>query len=362
MARLGAIAQNLAAAVAFGTSLAAGGLSTALAIGLPEGVPPDADAVVVLTGPGVAEGLAACDALLAGGARQIVQVVGADLDAAAAGPLADALLRRLQVSFAPVSPAFPSRGSSLYLGHLFLGTVPAPGEPNLVRRLTTATDEPVGLLSFRTVAEGAGAIRAEMSRMAEWGRRFAIVDAVTDEHLRALAEAAAAQALLVGGAGLAAGLATMLAPVARPAVQPPEQGACVVLAASSARETLSQIGLARLYAPVLDLAATEDAAAAAAPLLSQARPVVIVAPPGSAATLGAVAQALVAAGVQRLMVAGETACEAVVATLAPRMLHMGAEADAGLAWCRVEDGPLHLMLKPGQSGGRDIMLRAFGAG
>ena len=25
---------------------------------------------------------------------------------------------------------------------------------------------------------------------------------------------------------------------------------------------------------------------------------------------------------------------------------MGAEADAGLAWCRVEDGPLHLMLKP----------------
>lgn len=360
MARLGAIAQNLAVAVEFGTALAAEGLSTALVIGVPEGALPDAEAVMVLVGPGTAEALAACDALLAGGARQIVQAVAPGLDDA--GPLTDALLRRLQVSFAPVAPAFPSRGRSLYLGHLFLGTAPAPGEANLVRRLTAVTEEPVGLIAFRSVAEGAGAIRAEMSRMAEWGRRYAIVDAVADEHLRALAEAAGAQALLIGGAGLAAGLGSLLAPRAAPVPPPPGSGACAVLSASSARETLSQIGLARLYAPVLDLGGAEDAAAWAAPLLSEERPVVIVAPPGSAPGLGLLAEALVTRGVERLLVAGEEACEAVVGSLAPRVLHVGAQVDAGLAWCRVGDGRLHLLLKPDRAGGRDIMLRAFGAG
>ena len=88
---------------------------------------------------------------------------------------------------------------------------------------------------------------------------------------------------------------------------------------------------------------------------------VILESPDRATELGSIARALVAGGVERLLVAGEEACEAVVEALAPRALHPGAEIGAGLAWCRVGEGPLHLLLKPGRAGARDIMLRAFGA-
>lgn len=358
MARLGVIAENLAAALEFGAALSAEGIDTALVPGLPGGALPEGEAVVVVAPP---DGLAACDALLSAGAERIVQAIPADFEPMATGRLADVLLRRLSTSFAAIVPSDPARGRTLYLGHLFLGTAPAGGEANLARRLAAGTEEPVGMIPYRVVEAGAGAIRAEISRLAEWGRRYAVVDALTEAHLRAIGEAVGTQGLLIGGAGLALGLATHL----RGAEHRPEppRGPGAVLVCSGARETLSQAGLARIYAPTHDLRDASGVEAAldwAAPLLSEETPVVIAAPqrPDLA---GELAKGLVALGVARLLVAGEEAFERTVAALVPSSLRLGPEAGAGLPWCAVEGASLHLLLKPGAAGARDIMLGAFAA-
>jgi uncharacterized protein YgbK (DUF1537 family) len=367
MALLGCIAEDLAGAMAFGAVLTREGMRTVLIRGRPDAPLPDCDALI-LQARGVAESLIACDALLAAGARQIVQVTGPGFDSPDIGAVADALLRRLQASFAAVVPAYPPEGRSVYLGHLFLNTALAAGEPNLPRRLAARTDSPVGLLPFRIVEEGAGAIRREISRLAEAGRRYAVADALTEAHLRALGAAVAAQALLIGGTGLAVGLpgnlnrAGLLSKDERETYLSPG-GACVVLAASNTRVAVAQIGLARLYLPVLDIAAgdgAEEILARAEPQLSDEQPLVIVVPEDEAALLAAIAKGLVARGVRRMLVAGEALGEAVADRLALGQLRIGPEIDPGVPWCIAEGTGLHIAFKPGGAGSRDILLRAFG--
>ncbi len=50
------------------------------------------------------------------------------------------------------------------------------------------------------------AIRQAMTALKEQGRRYAIVDAVSDAHLVAIGEAAEHHALITGGSGVAMGL------------------------------------------------------------------------------------------------------------------------------------------------------------
>jgi uncharacterized protein YgbK (DUF1537 family) len=230
----------------------------------------------------------------------------------------------------------------------------------------------VALIPFRIMEEGSAAIRREMSRLAEVGRRYAIVDSVTDEHLVALGEAAAAQALLVGGPSLALGLSATpdpRVPLTKAGEERPS-GPGVVLAASGARATIAQLGLARLHCPTLDLEEAMSVAEVldwALPRLSEDGPLVIAAAPvradapGMPEMLAALAEALVAQGVGRLLVAGEDASAAAVARLGIRQMRVGAEIDPGLPWCLVPETGLRLALKPGASGGRDMLLRAFEA-
>ncbi|MFH5925270.1 four-carbon acid sugar kinase family protein [Roseomonas xinghualingensis] len=377
MAQLGIIADDLAGAIECGAILMRQGMSTAVAIGLPEDALPEADALAIVprtrnapVTQAVAESLAACEALLAAGTRQILQLVDPGFEGAAIAPVTDALLRRLQASFAAIAPGAPSSGRTVYLGHLFTGTALAGGEPNLPRRLAMQADAPVALIPFRIMEEGAGAIRREMSRLVEAGRRYAIADSLTDEHLLALGAAAAAQALLVGSPGIALGLPKNFGHPSLgsiPAEDVPD-GPAAVLAASGARATIAQLGLARLYCPTLDLdgtlGATEALDWAAAqkpedgPLVIAASPTAADAP-GTGELLAALAEGLVAQGVTRLLIAGEAAFPAVVERLGIRQLRIGAEIDSGLPWCTVAGSGLHILLKPGAAGRRDILLRAF---
>ena len=79
-------------------------------------------------------------------------------------------------------------------------------DANLVRVLSRQTEGTVGLVPFATVDQGAHAIRDAMTRLKERGRRYAIVDAITDAHLVSIGEAAASHALITGGSGVAMGL------------------------------------------------------------------------------------------------------------------------------------------------------------
>jgi uncharacterized protein YgbK (DUF1537 family) len=266
-------------------------------------------------------------------------------------------------------------------------------DANLVRVLGRQTDGAVGLVPFAVVEGGAGAIRDAMTRLKEGGRRYAIVDAVTDAHLMAIGEAAEGHALITGGSGVAMGLpenfrrAGLLPERADAATLPVAMGQCAVLAGSCSRATLGQIGFARDHAPTLelDVLATPDRATLAAQALAWAeerlsaeRPVIIAAsaPAGRVAALqqrlgreaaGAlvedmladVAEGLVARGVRRLVVAGGETSGAVVSRLGVRSLRIGAEISPGVPWTYAEPLGAHLALKSGNFGGRDFFLAAF---
>jgi uncharacterized protein YgbK (DUF1537 family) len=266
----------------------------------------------------------------------------------------------------------------------------------LVRVLGRQTDGAVGLVPFNTVEQGAAATRQAMMRLGEQGRRYAIVDAVTDQHLLAIGEAAAQHALITGGSGVAMGLpenfrrAGLLPARGDAASLPPMQGMAAVVAGSCSRATLGQIGLARDHVPVLELdaLATPDAAALTAQALdwvagnlSADRPVVIAAsaPPEKVAALqaklgrdaagalietamAAIAEGLVARGVGRLVVAGGETSGAVVQRLGVTALRIGPEIDPGVPWTFAEPRGLHLALKSGNFGARDFFLKAFDHG
>ncbi|MCA3418170.1 MAG: four-carbon acid sugar kinase family protein [Roseomonas sp.] len=415
---LGCIADDFTGATDLANTLVKGGMTAVQVIGVPTGPLPEADAVIIAlksrtapVGEAVAQSLAACDALLAAGAKQIFWKYCSTFDSTDQGnigPVADALLKRLGSGFALACPAFPTNGRTIYLGHLFVGNallnesgmenhpLTPMTDANLVRVLGRQTDGAVGLVPFTSVEQGAAATRQAMMRLAEQGRRYAIVDAVTDQHLLAIGEAAAQHALITGGSGVAMGLpenfrrAGLLPARGDAASLPPMQGMTAVVAGSCSRATLGQIGLARDHVPVLELdaLATPDAAALTAQALEWVdgklaadRPVVIAAsaPPEKVAALqaklgrdaagalieaamAAIAEGLVARGVGRLVVAGGETSGAVVQRLGVTTLRIGPEIDPGVPWTFAEPRGLHLALKSGNFGARDFFLKAFDHG
>ncbi|MDR3534982.1 MAG: four-carbon acid sugar kinase family protein [Acetobacteraceae bacterium] len=416
---LGAIADDFTGATDLCSMLVRGGMRTVQLIGVPDAdaAAPEADAVVVAlksrTAPvrqAVEQSLAALAWLRRHGARQIFFKYCSTFDSTDQGnigPVADALANALGSGFALACPAFPANNRSVYQGHLFVGSVllnesgmehhplTPMTDANLVRVLSRQTDGTVGLVPFAVVEQGAQAIRRAMTALKEQGRRYAIVDAVSDAHLVAIGEAAEGHALITGGSGIAMGLPANfrragLLEEHDSTTLPDVAGHAAVLAGSCSRATLAQLGYARDHVPVLTLdpLATPDAAI----LTEQARtwmngklgrtPVVIAAsaPPDAVAalqaklgreeagalveeTLARVAESLVRDGVRRLVVAGGETAGAVVSRLGVHSLRIGGEIDPGVPWTYAEGSgqPLLLALKSGNFGAREFFLKAFAA-
>jgi uncharacterized protein YgbK (DUF1537 family) len=417
MALLGCIADDFTGATDLASMLVKNAMRTVQLIGVPgaQDAVPDADAIIVAlksrTAPvrqAVTESLAALAWLQGAGCRQYFFKYCSTFDSTDEGnigPVADALLDALGGGLALACPAFPTNGRTVYLGHLFVGgallnesgmekhPLTPMTDANLVRVLSRQTTGTVGLVPFTTVNGGAPAIRRAMTGLKEQGRRYAVVDAVTDDHLRSIGEAASGHALITGGSGVALGLPENFrrAGVLRQgdaSVLPPVDGHAAVVAGSCSRATLLQIGTARDQLPTLELdaLATPDAAALAAQALAWvedklgASPVLIAAsaPPDKVAALqaklgreaagalveaalAAIAEGLVARGVRRLVVAGGETSGAVVTRLGVRALRIGGEIDPGVPWTYAEGaGPtLLLALKSGNFGAADFFLKAF---
>jgi 3-dehydrotetronate 4-kinase len=415
---LGAIADDFTGATDLCSMLVRGGMRTVQLIGIPSAdmPPPDADAVVVAlksrTAPAreaVDGSLAALRWLSAAGAKQYFFKYCSTFDSTDQGnigPVADALINALDCGFALACPAFPTNARTVYLGYLFAGgsllnesgmehhPLTPMTDANLVRVLSGQTDGTVGLVPFTVVDQGAHAIRDAMTRLKELGRRYAIVDAITDTHLVSIGEAAASHALITGGSGVAMGLPAnfrrggLLSDAIDPGALPLIEGASAVVAGSCSRATLAQLGYARDHLPVfeLDAVTTPDAAALSAAALAWAadkigdKPVVIAAsaPPDKVATLqshlgreqaGAliedavarIAEGLIARGVRKMVVAGGETSGAVVGRLGVRSLRIGGEIDPGVPWTLASgSGPdLMLALKSGNFGATDFFMKAF---
>jgi uncharacterized protein YgbK (DUF1537 family) len=430
---LGCIADDFTGATDLANNLVRAGMRVAQTIGVPTTAAAEAglgevDAVVVAlksrTAPvdeAVAQSLAACRWLRAGGAQQIYFKVCSTFDSTPAGnigPVAQALMAELAqqaaapiTDFAIVTPAFPENGRTVFKGHLFVGDVLLSDSPMRHHPLTPMTDASLvrvmqaqlshgarcGLIEHRTVARGALAVAERIAALRAEGVGFAVADAVGDADLHVLAQASSHLALVVAGSGLAIGIPALHGLVPRPeaAALPKATGACAVVSGSCSAATNAQVadfiarspgGADRAFAiDPLRLAAGEDVAAQAlawaVPRLADG-PVLVYATAAPEAVkavqaqlgveragalveqaLARVAQGLVAAGVGQLLVAGGETSGACVQALGVNTLRIGPQIDPGVPWCHATPPTrpqgLHLALKSGNFGGTDFFTRAF---
>jgi uncharacterized protein YgbK (DUF1537 family) len=415
---LGCIADDLTGATDIANTLARRGMNVVQTIGVPAAgnATPDAEAIVVAlksrtipASDAVAQSLAACRWLKAKGARQFYFKYCSTFDSTDAGnigPVADALMAELKAKFTIACPAFPETGRTIYLGHLFVGKQLLSDSPmrdhpltpmrdaNLVRVLGRQTKAKVDLVPLATIRKGAAAVRAAFADLAEKGTAYAIVDAVEDNDLLVLDEAAADLVLITGGSGAAIGLPENyrragLIP-SRSSVEPlPRAGGLgAVIAGSCSVATLGQVEAMRAkhpargidplklaadakgevaaaiawakdkvaHGPVLiHASASPDAVAAAQKALGRERAGALV-----EEALATIAKTLVDCGVRRLVVAGGETSGAVVQRLGIKSLRIGPQIDPGVPAVFAEGSPaMALALKSGNFGAVNFFTKAL---
>lgn len=413
---LGCIADDFAGATDLANTLTRQGMSTVVLPGVPRATleVPEADAVVIVLdsrssqpAAAVKMSLQALDWLKRAGARQLYFKYSWTLDSTDAGNIGavgDALLDALRESFTVACPALPANGRTVYQGHLFLGPellygfggrlreLTPTSDASLVRALQRQSSGRVGLVPFTVVDGGPDAIDAAFQALRAQGYRHAIVDALTDRHLRSIATACSGLTLVTGGSGLALGLPDNFRRqgLLRRNVRDPGtavEGHAAVLSGSFSATTQRQIaamkGTCETFA--LDPQRSLDSAKAAAEAIEWAArrlgntPVVIysTAPQHELSerqervgredpaawfqrTLAAVANGLVERGVRRFVVAGSETSAAVVGALGIEALRVGGEIAPGVPWMTsLSNPPLALVLKPGNCGTDDFFVKAF---
>ena len=128
-------------------------------------------------------------------------------------------------------------------------------DANLVRHLQAQMVRKAGLVSFHAVRRGAGAVREEMQRLEEADVAVALVDALGDDDLRAIAEAVLDRPLVTGGSGLGGALADVwrrrgwLDEGAGADAEPDVRGRVLVLAGSCSEATAAPIERASRCGP-----------------------------------------------------------------------------------------------------------------
>jgi len=417
---LGVVADDYTGASDLANVLTRNGLATVQTIGVPaDGLKlPEVDAVVVAlksrsipAAEAVERSLAADRWLRARGAAHVLFKICSTFDSTDAGnigPVADALAAASGETAVLVNPAFPETRRTVYQGHLFVGDrllneSPLKDHPlnpmrdaDLVRVLARQSARPVGLADLSVVSAGVQALAARRAALAAKGVGSVIVDAIFERDLEAIGEVAAASKASVGASGIGIGLARALVASGRAkgasttAQQPPIGGPAVCLAGSCSHATLAQIERAKATMPVhhLDvenvlalggaveaaiawagdklaegpalIASSEDAAAVA---LIQARHGRDRAGHAVEAAMAALAEAMVARGVRRLVVAGGETSGAVVDKLGLPAFLIGKEIAPGVPVLytvgRAER--MAFALKSGNFGGPDFFADALAA-
>ncbi|MBX3540989.1 MAG: four-carbon acid sugar kinase family protein [Chelatococcus sp.] len=409
---LGAIADDFTGASDLANTLARNGMATTLFVGVPDGhvAPAEAGVVALKTrsiapAEAVRQSLDALAWLQRQGAGQILFKYCSTFDSTPEGnigPVAEALSAALGAGVAVVCPVFPATGRTLYQGHLFVGDrllnesgmekhpLTPMTDPDIRRWLRRQTKGEVGLVPYAVVRQGGEAIRAALAEI-DKSAKLAVVDAVTDDDLKAIGAAIADARLITGGSGIAVGLPDNFrkagklgtGDVAYSGIVSPG----VALSGSCSRASLAQLarhleghpGFAlrpdAVMAGEVTVAAARDfvlAHANDAPIVySSAEPEAVKAAQarfGREAVAGAIesffgalAAELVAAGVTRIAVGGGETSGAVVAALALQQLAIGPEIDPGVPALagKAEEKPIRLALKSGNFGAPDFYAKAL---
>jgi 3-dehydrotetronate 4-kinase len=425
--KLGCIADDFTGATDLANNLVRAGMRVVQTNGVPSApLAADVDAVVVALksrtiapAEAIAQSLQALQWLKDAGAQQIYFKYCSTFDSwygadgtdtrGNIGPVTEALMDALGTDFTMATPAFPDNGRTVFKGHLFVGDVllsessmknhplTPMQDANLVQVLQAQCRRKVGLIDYRTVAAGADTVRARIAQLRGQGFGIAVVDAVSNEDLMRLGPALAGLPLLTAGSGVAIGLPQNFGIQSSPqaAVLPTAQGLQAAISGSCSQATNAQVAAwkaAGLQHLALDMRAVlgDDAQrhsvvqavlAWAKPLLAQG-PVLVYSTAdalavkstqaglGAQATgerveqaLSAIAQGLVALGVQQLVVAGGETSGACVQALGVQQMQIGGQIDPGVPWCYGQatavGSPLHLALKSGNFGAEDFFTKAF---
>ena len=297
---LGCIADDVTGATDLANTLVRGGMRTVQTIGIPSGaLSGEAEAVVVAlksrtlpAAEAVAASIEALRWLQMQGCSQFYFKYCSTFDSTPAGnigPVLEALMRALDVSFAIACPAFPENGRTVYRGHLFVADallnesgmehhpLTPMTDPNLVRFLQRQVQGDVGLLRYDVVHKGVEAVREACSKLREEGVSIAVVDAISEADLMTIAAACADDLLLSGGSGLALGLPEnfrrkgLLPDTGNASHLPAILGGEVVLAGSCSLATQAQVehwqqsGRPSFRVDVFALADGQDKSSLAAP-------------------------------------------------------------------------------------------------
>jgi len=415
---LGCIADDFTGATDLAGLLARSGVAVSLRIGVPKSPPADAAAFEVIalkcrTAPvdaAVAECRAALDWLRRAGAQRFFWKYCSTFDSTPTGnigPVAEALMADLGCTQTIYCPAFPENGRTIFMGNLFVGRQPLAESPmkdhpltpmrdsNLMRLLQPQVKGTVGLADRLTVAQGAGALRAELARLAQAGTAHVVVDAVADADLAVIAEACCDMTLMTGGSAVAMPLPDvyramgLLAATTGGFTAPALPRAAVILSGSCSAMTNAQVAhYIATGAPTLRLDPLDLAQSGVGPALkwlaqqdmNHAPLIYATAVPedvrmaqerlGRAQAGEIVEQALATcalaardANARRIVVAGGETSGAVTTALGVDRLHIGREIAPGVPWtyCTSAGHPMALALKSGNFGAPSFFSDAMGA-
>jgi 3-dehydrotetronate 4-kinase len=412
---LGCIADDFTGASDIANTLAKNGMETVQFVDVPKIKPEvvcDAGVVALKTrsvepSEAVRRSLQALDWLKEQGCEQFLFKYCSTFDSTPTGnigPVAEALLDALGAGVAIVCPVFPETGRTLYQGHLFVndrllnesGMEHHPlnpmTDPDIRRWLRRQTKGDVGLIPYRVVRTGGPAIEGALRNEEREGRRLVVVDAVTNDDLRAIGAAVASSRLITGGSGIAVGLPDNFRASGKLKKKSGGfeglSGPCVVLSGSCSIASRQQLGEYLRDHPgyavepgavlsgqisvdrALEFArANRDAAPA---VYSTADPKVVAAAQkkfGRERTahaleqfFGDLASRLVDDGVVRFAIGGGETSGAVITALELDYLMIGPEIDPGvpaLASKTVSGRSLRLALKSGNFGALDFYVKAL---
>lgn len=416
--KLGCIADDFTGATDLANNLVRSGMRVVQTIGVPTSpLAADVHAVVVAlksrtipAAEAIAQSLDALKWLQAQGAEQIYFKYCSTFDSTPEGnigPVTEALMDALGCDFTIATPAFPDNGRTVFKGYLFAGNVllsesgmqnhplTPMTDPNLVRVMQAQTKRKVGLIDYKTVAQGEAAIRERISALRAEGVGVAVVDATSNEDLHRMGPALKRMPLLTAGSGVAIGLPANfgLKPSVQASQLPAASGLQAVVSGSCSVATNAQVAHFKTTGrPAMAInpaalmngqsdAVVQQVLAWAAPLLkdgpvlvySTAEPEAVkqvqaqlgVAEAGALVehALAAVARGLVGLGVRQVVVAGGETSGACVQALDIAQLQIGPQIDPGVPWCHAptENGGVHITLKSGNFGTEDFFSKAFTA-
>ena len=414
---LGCIADDFTGATDLANNLVRGGMRVVQTIGVPtEPISADVDAVVVAlksrtipASDAVAQSLSALSWLQGLGSKQIYFKYCSTFDSTAAGnigPVTEALMDAMGADFTIACPAFPDNGRTIFKGYLFVGDellhesgmrnhpLTPMLDANLVRVLQAQCTRKVGLIDYKTVAAGSGAITKRIEQLKANGVGVAIVDATSNAELLEAGKAWNDLPLITAGSGIAIGLPQNFnvpkaqASLEQAAQLPAPQGFQAIVSGSCSIATNAQVAQfiaqggssfhvdpqqliagADVGAQALAWATEQFAKSASKPLLmyatstpEQVKAVQLQLGVDRAGelierTLSMIARGLVDLGVRQLVVAGGETSGACVQALGITQLRIGPQIAPGVPWTHT--GELHLALKSGNFGAVDFFNDAF---